>query len=113
VVGVGIALVGYMFVDWMRFKRRASREYEAARSDPPLLYSIRDEGIEFTGSDVYAILPWTRIDHWSENDDTLILLERVPLVGLCPSVVAPKSQLGSEELAFLRQKLAENGVRKR
>lgn len=113
VLVTGMAALGYLFWDWIRFKRRISEEYEAFIEEPPHLYSIRDEGIEISGSNTYGIESWDYIDHWSETHNSIFLFGKERLTGVYLSRIVSKNQLSVRDLEFLTRTLAERGIRKK
>ena len=75
--------------------------------------AFRDEGIEFSGSNTYDIVPWNEVNHWSETTDAVFLFGRSGLVGLYLSLVVGKAQLSVDDSRFLKQRLEEHNIRKR
>jgi hypothetical protein len=108
-----VAVLGYVFLDWVRFKRRVKRDHEAFGSEPTQLYAFRDEGIEFSGSNTFGIEEWEHIDHWTETSDTIFLFGRMRLVGVYLSLIVSKNQISPEEIAFLIKRLDEHGIPKK
>jgi hypothetical protein len=113
VLSVVVAVLGYMFLEWLRFKKKGARLYEAMIAEPPVLYSIRDEGFEVSGSNTYELHEWRLIDHWSETSDSVFLFGRTRLVGVYLSLIVSKNQLSPQDLRFLLDRLDENGIPKR
>jgi hypothetical protein len=109
-VVLGMTLTSYWFVDWLRFRKRVERAYAETQHDRPLLYAVRDEGIEITGSDTYGIEKWEDIDHWSEDKDSIFLFARSRLTGVYLLLAITKRQLSSGDLEFLIRQLNENDV---
>jgi hypothetical protein len=103
VVAVGVIVCAFnLFVITPRRARRHYRQYNAIQE--LIAAELTDKGIKFSNADGEAILSWSKVFQWRQNDQ-FILIYGMPIL----YYIVPKS-IGREgfDVPLLVQRLAEH-----
>lgn len=103
VVAVFVVLFTFgLFVVTPNRARRHYRQYKGIQE--PIAAELTEAGIKFSNSDGEAILPWSKVFQWRQNDQFILIYGMPILYYIVPKSIAREGF----DITLLVQRLAEH-----